>query len=546
MNVQLGRGKVHYAGEADGFMPSPKCGGNRGCENYRTVSAEVTCKNCLVILAKEAAEAEPAETTEDTTEETSEVKSTVTVDGQEYAVTVYQATTYQHPNTWEIHVTRGEDSRFFSFPKGEKWEAARFYNVTLWGTPNAPLSHPRSLADAIREAFSPEGTRTRTRITSDFSEVAPDAAESATVSHEVTDHQGEIMTDKTTTPAKLDVTAEDGKAALEQIDANIERVRSLAEAENLEGIEELAEETEGIISALSGKGSIAIKKEKRDAFKGAATVTEKPKAEVARKAAEGVVVAKTWDQYEGTQELAQMGAEKLAEGVRLNLKASNVAMEVAAVAFDMVTRIPNKDDNPDLMVASDAAKKAGTALIALAGEGFEHTWDNEQALKKLTRSVQDYRSDVRAAWLRSLDEDTEEAAERRARVAKILEGKPEDVKASEFVAKAYGTSTIGQAERKRLAYQEKQKAKELAAAGKDTAELTTGEGGEGDGEGEGSDTTPVSPDEAVTKIVDRLWKDTEKADPDAFDKASDAVKKAQRERLEKIKKAITDMIAATL
>jgi hypothetical protein len=441
MNVQLGRGKVHHSTTPEGWMPGPACGGNRGVEGYRKTSAAVNCKNCLTILAKEAAAEE---------------------------------------------------------------------------------------------------------VTSEISEAAPEAAESAIVSHDVHTTQGEIMTDKaTTTPAKLDVAAEDGKAALEQIDANIERVRSLAEAENLEGIEELAEETEGIISALSGKGSIALKKEKRDAFKGAATVTEKPKAEVATKAAEGVVVAKTWDQYEGTQELAAMGAEKLAEGVRLNLKASSVAMDVAAVAFDMVTRIPNKDGNPDLMVTSDAAKKGGTALISLAGEGFEHTWDNEQALKKLTRSVQDYRSDVRAAWLRSLDEDTEEAAERRARVAKLLEGKPEGEKASEFVAKAYGTSTIGQAERKRLAYQEKQKAKELEAAG-GSKELTTGEGGEGEGEGEGSDTTPVSPDEAVTKIVDRLWKDTEKADPDAFDKASDAVKKAQRERLEKIKKAITDMIAATL
>jgi hypothetical protein len=372
---------------------------------------------------------------------------------------------------------------------------------------------------------------------------APESANVPSVSN-TNGNTGETMAEKTA--AKLDVNTEDGKAALEQIDANIERARSLAEAENVEGLAELKEETETIISALSGKDSIKAKKEKRNQWAEAATLVEKPKAkEVAKKAAEGVVVQKAWDQYEGTQELAAMGAEKLAEGVRLNLKASNVAMEVAAVAFDMVTRIPNKDDNPDLMVASDAAKKAGTALIKMAGEGFEHTWDNEQALKKLTRSVQDYRSDVRAAWLRSLDEDTEEAAERRARVAKVLEGKPDDVPASEFVAKAYGTSTIGQSERKRLAYQEKQKAKELEAAG--GAGEGAGEGGEGEGEGAGETTADTTtPDERVTKLADKLLKDIGTGNPDDFENATDATKEAARKKLEEAKKAITAMIAATL
>ncbi|MFC9620258.1 hypothetical protein ACFTXM_09740 [Streptomyces sp. NPDC056930] len=427
MNVQLRGGKVHYSDTPEGFMPGPKCGGNKAVEGYRTVSAEVNCKKCLAILAATA----------EATSENSEVTDTAT----------------------------------------------------------------------------------------------PESANVPSVSN--TNTTGEItMAEATAT--KLDVTTEDGKAALEQIDANIERVRSLAEAENAEGATELTEETETIISALTGKGSIKAKKEKRDALKAAGTVQEKSKAAVV-KVTEGRVAAKAWDQYEGTQELAAMGAEKLAEGVRLNLKASHVAMEVAAVAFDMVTRIPNKDDNPDLMVASDAAKKAGTALIAQAGEGFEHTWDNQQALKKLTRSVQDYRSDVRAAWLRSLDEDTEEAAERRARVAKVLEGKPEGVPASEWVATAYKTSTIGQSERKRLAYQEKQKAAELTSGEKKDDEQKTDD--------DGATTTP---DERATKLADKLIKDIRHGKPEDFENSSEETKEAIRAKLEEAMKGLKAMIAATL
>jgi hypothetical protein len=127
-------------------------------------------------------------------------------------------------------------------------------------------------------------------------------------------------------------------------------------------------------------------------------------------------------------------------------------------------------------------------------------------------------------------------------MAKVLEGKPEDEKASEWVANVYGTSTIGQTEKRRLEYAAK---KELEAG-------TSAEGGSGEGEGEGEGAeetqaeTPVNPDEYMTKLVDRLYKDVEKADPDTFEKASDEVKKTERERLEAIKKAVTAMIAATL
>ncbi|MFJ9318815.1 hypothetical protein [Streptomyces globisporus] len=445
MNIQLGSGRVHAANETPGYLPLPKCGGNKSAERYRATAAEVNCKACFkVVLAELDAEIVAHEAAADTT-----------------------------PGNPEV------------------------------ATPNAP--------------------------------------ESATVSHVSNTDRGETDMAETTA-TKLDVTEDAGKAALEQIDANIERARSLAESDNAEALEELGKETESIISSLVGKGSIKAKKEKRDAWKAAAVLPEKAPA----KAVEGKVVAKTWDQYEGTQELINLGAEKLAEGVRLNLKASTVAAEVAAVTFDAWTRMENKAGDPDLMGAGDASKKFSGAMLRMAGEGFERTYDNEKALEKLARSAQDQRSDVRAAWLRSLDEDTKEGAERRALVAKKLEGKPDDVPASEWVAKAYNTSTIGQTEKRRLEHAEKRKrAAELEAAQSEDGD--SGSGG-GEGEGEGSDTSAETstPDERVTKLTQKLLKDLGAAKPEDFEAASDETKKAIRESLTKAADALKAMITATL
>lgn len=403
----------------------------------------------------------------------------------------------------------------------------------------------RSADHGHRERATEAVIRAYGETTYEFSEVAghqaPESANVPSVSNTNEENQGEnIMAEATAT--KLDVTEDAGKAALEQITANIERAKSLATEDNTEALEELGNETETIISNLSGKGSIKAKKELRDAWKAAVSV-ERPVAKVVT----GTVETKTWDQYEGTQELAAMGAEKLAEGVTLGLKVSNVAKEVAAIGFDMWTRIPNKSDAPDLMGDSDTAKKATKGLVEMAGKGFEHTYETEQTLKKFLRSIQDQRSDVRAEWLRSLDEDTEEAAERRARVAKILEGKPEGEKASEWVAKHYGTSTIGQGERKKLAYQEKQKLAELEAAGGSSDASGSGEGGgEGEGEGSGADAEAITPDESLEKSVTAIYKAMTKAKPDDFEKASAETRSAQLKRLVEAKEALDKMITALL
>jgi hypothetical protein len=342
--------------------------------------------------------------------------------------------------------------------------------------------------------------------------------------------------------------------AVDQLNSNIERAKSLAEAENAEGLAELSKEHDALVGSLPQRGKFGnetfakLKVRLRAEFRAAAQVQEKPATKavaVAAKPTEGVPV-KTWDQFEGVKELVTLGAEKVAEGVRLHRKTSDLAKEVAAVTFDMWTRIPNKDEIPDLKGNSDQAKKAAGEMYRLAGEGFERNFENEDALAKLQRSVQMHRTDVRAKWLRELDEDTTEAAEARALYGAKLADKPEDMSVAEYVATAlYNSQAMlkGEGEKALERYHAKQKALE---AGESKGE-GTGEGsGEGEGEGSGEAAETTTPDERIEAIVKRIKADVSKADPEDFAKASDETKEAIRAELEPLYKALKDMITATL
>jgi hypothetical protein len=367
------------------------------------------------------------------------------------------------------------------------------------------------------------------------------ATEPDSVTPEGTTDEGETMAEMKSN----DVSTDEGKAVLEQIDANVERASSLAEAENVEGLKELEGETETLISSLSGKGSIKAKTEKRDAFRAAATVQEKPKAEV--------VPVITYDQIPGVPELIDMGVEKAVEGVRLHLKAVDTARELAKIGLDMWLRMENKKKIPDLMGDSDQAKKSSKAMNekigqALAKEQGLSEYEVVQAVAKFSRSIQTQRSNVRAQFLRSLDEDTEEAAEAREVFAGVLKGKPKDVPVSRWVADAYGTSLVGQTEIDAIEYHIKRKGveglpekyKALAAYEPSVLEQT----------GAAQLEAAANPDEILTGVVDALeseFKKIEKvAKPESIESASEDVKKAQRERMEPMFAFMKELIAATL
>lgn len=239
-----------------------------------------------------------------------------------------------------------------------------------------------------------------------------------------------------------DVNKVEGQKVIEQAEAAIERAVSVQE----DGLEALHTEVESLISSLSGKGSIAVKRLLHQQWDEA--IDARP--------VKGEVVPASWESYEGVPELVTEGAGLLADGVRLQLRKSEVARKVAEVTLKAWLRIPNKAGNPDIMSDSDEAKNAARALYAKAGEGFEHTFENEEALRSLIRSVQYHRSNVRAAFLRSLDENPEA----RAPFAKLLEGKPKDTPASEYVADAYGAPLIGDGEKKALKWADDKKGDE--------------------------------------------------------------------------------------
>lgn len=335
----------------------------------------------------------------------------------------------------------------------------------------------------------------------------------------------------TEAPAKQDDHAE----TIEQITANIERAVSLAEAENIEGLTELNKETETLISSLPSRGKIpdgsftwaGYKKAARDDMRKASQAQPKPEPKSEASSAE--VATRDYTSYEGVSELVSMGAEKVAEGVRLHATGNSLAKEIAQIGLDIARRIPNNDGDPDLMIDSAEAKEAMRALYKQAGEAFEHTFENEKSLKSLQRSVQYYRSDARAQYLRSLDGDSEEAEAERQHFAELIATNTAGGPVSEFLAAHYGTALKGKGELEAEKWRRENQPGELTA---------------GNAEGEASE--EADPNEKVKTVVRSFLKDVKRALPDDFEKASDETKAEVRNDLLKIADAVKAMIAATI
>ena len=340
--------------------------------------------------------------------------------------------------------------------------------------------------------------------------------------------QGEIMAETTET---------DHAATIEQITANIERAQSLAEAENVEGLEELNKETETLISGLPSRGKIpdgsftftAYKKAARDDMRKASQAQPKQEAKAGSAVAQRAETApaKTYADYEGVSELVSMGAEKVAEGVRLHIKASVTAKSIAEIILDMWRRIPDKDGNPDITGKSDAAKKASSALYKAAGEALqgEDEFEVDKSVKSLIRSVQLQRTDVRAKYLRHLDEDSEDAAEERKHFAKLLEATPEDMTASQWLAHHYGVSLKGEIEKAR----ERQR------------ELRGGET-EGDSEPDADE----NPEDEIRSAVKIIRKGIAKVDADKFAAQFEALEDDAQEEIKKELDVLLDALKAMI
>lgn len=336
--------------------------------------------------------------------------------------------------------------------------------------------------------------------------------------------------------AKTPTLAETNAIIREEVKANTERVRSLAEAENTEGAAELVTETEALIASLPSRERKKLLSALDDASKAQAD----PKPNVVNPKPEpGTAVAnletEDYTKVEGVSDLVTLGATKVTESVNLHLKTSHTAKEVAAVILDIRRRIHNKDGHPDLTARSDAAKKAASALYQaagsqLSGDEFEVT----EAVKRMTRSVQNQMSDVMAEYLRGLDESPEEAA----LFEPITKDREEGTTIAQAVAGHYGLKLKGATELAR----EKYEAAKALGAGAD-ADADSEEGEEG---AEGTESAAESADDRIAATVKKIMRNLKAAKPEDFEAASDEAKKEARTQLSDALEAIKAMIAATL
>lgn len=256
-------------------------------------------------------------------------------------------------------------------------------------------------------------------------------------------------------------------AAVEQAQANIDRAVSLAEAENTEGLAELAKEHEDLVSSMPQRGKIptgdmtwaAFKAGSRADFRKASQA--QPKAEQAPKAsskaarsaeleakAKADAEAADYTTVEGVAERVDAAINLIADGVRLHVKTAQTARQAAETFLAGQRLILTEDGLPDLkctMPKSVAARKAmyEGARAVLAKEGDpEHA---KALVDKFRTSVQNQTSDVLVGMVRALDDTPEEF---EAHFAKIKELRPDlaDASPSEAVFEFYDIPKLSKRE----------------------------------------------------------------------------------------------------
>lgn len=248
-------------------------------------------------------------------------------------------------------------------------------------------------------------------------------------------------------------------ATMQQIEANIERARSLAEAENAEGLAELNKETETLVSSLPQRGKnpngdtwAGYKAAMRQQFREAAQAQPKPDAPkgkaVATKTEAAPDVTTDYTLTEGIKDIVDAGAAKVREGVQLHVKGAQTAREIATMLLDTRRRIVTKDGLPDLKCTTQAARNASSDMYGAAEAVLaEESGDADHAkdlVKKLSQAVRNQMSDVLVGYIRELD--TESGKEEfETHYAKVREAHPE-LTPSEAVFKFYGINPISRRE----------------------------------------------------------------------------------------------------
>jgi hypothetical protein len=533
-NIRRGNGVVHRSTDAEGVMPGPDCGGNRSAEGYRVVSADVTCKNCLKLMAAELARFE------------ADGPMTGQYDDYNYAADLAATETPVNVvsyNGGKVHTMMpGMDEHPYPLCRG----GGQNQNLTKFTTTTAPITCKTCLAyQERREAATTTQGETMTATAVETPAVAADAKVWEAVTHEGTklvhcipdglhavcdpeimsiggdrgsvamvrtadlctlcyaavrsttdtETKGNDMAAKTSD--KLDVNTDAGKEAIAQIAANTERIATLRTEGKEESATELAAETDALVSRLSGRGVAGPKASARMGLTNAKK-TPLPSAEVAVRAADTL----DWHDAEGASDIVYAASATIANGLQITMKMSDLAKDIAREKIRVAARLTHKG-GPDIMSKSQASRDASRDMYEGAFADLPRTFDTTTAIKKLMRSVQDQAKRARNEYIKSLDTDETEAA----LFTEAREAAPEGTSASDAVFAFYKIDKMSDYDKEKAAWElEEAKRAELEAAGGSEGDSEGDESGEGEGEGEGAEGGDDDTAEALAKAAEKLSK----------------------------------------
>lgn len=275
--------------------------------------------------------------------------------------------------------------------------------------------------------------------------------------HSITTDKGEVEMPKTETAPEFD-------ADFTQL---IERIKVKAIAG--EDTAELVKEAKSVKDAWKGESGPTTNKGRKAML---AAIEEAAAAKPA--ALEGTVqtsaevaLADTQEvgDIEGGEELFSTATEKFVSGVRLHLKASDTAAEIADVVVDLRSRSLYKG-KPDMLANGPAARKFKSAILEASAEAAKTDGadvdDVEAAIRKLGKAIDNAMSHAMVTYVRELKPGTPEAE----RFAAIAEAHPE-LSLSEAVRAEYG---IAEKSKRELDREKSARLRELAAAGSEPEE----------------------------------------------------------------------------
>lgn len=178
-------------------------------------------------------------------------------------------------------------------------------------------------------------------------------------------------------------------ATRDEINRSIERVRELVQSGRPDEAVEVTAETRRLIRSITGRGSASAKRSYADKLS---------------EAISGTVTRESVD-IDAVRGMLDTGAHKIADGIRAFMSTADLAREIGRYQLQIHMRLHDRDGYPDIRAGSKGAKEANRALYERAGKLVEgEPAEVGEALAKLVKAVHNHKSDVRAEWLRSLDD----------------------------------------------------------------------------------------------------------------------------------------------